>query len=231
MQRLWDRDTPFIELFGAGHLVYLAGMLLLLVGVVAGRRVVRRHYGSVLGIVTVVVLVQQVALYSWYALETGFDPAEALPLHISRVSTLVGLAYLLTRRTAYVDVLFYFGLFAYGSFLLPKLVYPPTHVVGMSFFVNHAVTILLPVVVAVGTGWRPTVPALWRAYAWFLGYLAVALVANALTGGNYFYLQDRPFLGSWPEGLYVPVALGATLALFWVGYAGSRLLRRDHIVT
>ena len=40
----------------------------------------------------------------------------------------------------------------------------------------------LPVFAWLTEGWRPTIPALWRAFAWFLLYYAVALVANAVTG-------------------------------------------------
>src|SRR5690625_4093123 len=77
---------------------------------------------------------QQVLLYSWYIFETGFDVSEALPLHISRISSILGIIYLITKNQKVLDVLFYFGLFAYGTFFYPQRVYPVYHAIGVSFF-------------------------------------------------------------------------------------------------
>src|SRR5699024_7240236 len=116
------------------------------------------------------------------------------------------------------------GLYAYASFSYPQQIQPVDNVLGWSFWINHAVTLLLPFFAWLTEGWRPTVPALWRAFGWFLVYYAAALVTNALTGGNYFYLRDRPIAAGWPDWAYLPGAALLTLALFWLGYAVAHLI-------
>lgn len=218
-----DADPGWIAIGGRDHLVYACGVVILALLLLHRRDWVRAHAGAVRRALLVVVVVQQLTLYGFYA-ATGWDSAESLPLHISRVSALLGLAYLATGSRRVMDVLFYLGLWAWASFGYPQNVQPVTNVLGWSFFVNHAVTLLLPVLAWVTTGWRPTRPALWRAYGWFLCYVAVAVTANALTGGNYFYQREQPLLPSLPQPWYLLLSVVATLALFWVGYGVSRLV-------
>lgn len=136
---------------------------------------------------------------------------------------ILGLVFLITRRPAWLNVQFFFGLFAYATFVLPSKIYPVTHVIGWSFFVSHTINIALPIFAGIAWGWRPTVRGLWKAYGWFLVYFVAAVVVNRLVGGNYFYLRDRPLLKSLPSPWYELGALAATLAIFWIGYGVSRL--------
>ncbi|GAA4873040.1 hypothetical protein GCM10025788_09060 [Serinicoccus chungangensis] len=122
-----------------------------------------------------------------------------------------------------MDVLFSFGLWAWASFAYPQNIQPPTTLLGLSFFVNHAVTLLLPALAWLTTDWRPSVPALWRAFGWFGLYLCVAVAANAAFDGNYFYQRERPLLPWLGQPGYLLASVLATLALFWLGYAVSRL--------
>lgn len=174
-----------------------------------------------------ILVVQQVSLYSWYIFETGFDIGESLPLHISRLSSILCIAYLMTTKKRVMDVLFYFGLYAYGSFLYPSRVYPIYHLMGLSFFINHAVTILLPIISTITTGWRPTIPALFKAYGWFLLYFFFVYFLNPLIDGNYFYLKYRPFFSHLPDSQYVPLVLAATFVIFLIGYYASRLIDKQ----
>ncbi|WP_109470980.1 TIGR02206 family membrane protein [Ornithinimicrobium cavernae] len=219
----FDADPGWITVGGPDHLIYVSLLLgtgALLIGC---RGWVRRHATVVRRAVAGVVVVQQVTLYGTY-LAQGAGVDDALPLHSCRIAILLGLIWLLTRWRPALDVAFYLGLYAYASFSYPQQVQPVDNVLGWSFWVNHAVTLLLPVFAWLTERWRPTVPALWRAFGWFLLYYLVALVTNALTGGNYFYLRDRPVAGSWPDWAYLPGAALATLALFWIGYAVARLV-------
>lgn len=218
-----DPDPGWIVIGGPDHLTYAVLFVLLAAGLVLLRDPVRRHALAVRRALAGVVVLQQVTLYGFY-LATGWDAAESLPLHISRVSALLGLAYLLTGHRRVMDVLFFFGLWAWASFSYPQQVQPADHVLGWSFFVNHAVTLLLPAFAWVTTDWRPTVSGLRRAFGWFLLYVVVAQTANALTGGNYFYQRERPLLPGVEQPWYLLLSVLATFALFWLGYAVSRLI-------
>lgn len=219
----FDADPGWISVGGIDHASYVALLLLTGALLIGCRGWVRRHAAAVRHTAAAVVIVQQCTLYATY-LAQGAGPDEALPLHSCRIAALLGLVWLLTRWRPALDVSFYLGLYAYASFSYPQQIQPVDNVLGWSFWINHAVTLLLPVFAWLTEGWRPTVPALWRAFAWFLVYYAVALVTNAITGGNYFYLRDRPVFATWPDWAYLPGAALATLAVFWIGYAVARLI-------
>lgn len=221
----FDADPGWIVVGGTDHLTYAS--LLILVGalLIGCRTWVREHASGVRRVVAGVVIVQQVTLYATYAWHgAGID--EALPLHSCRIAVVLSLIWLLTRWRPALDVAFYLGLYAYASFSYPQQIQPVDNVLGWSFWLNHTVTLLVPVFAWLTEGWRPTTRALWQAYGWFLIYYAIALGANAVTGGNYFYLRDRPVAASWPDWAYLPGAALATLVVFWIGYAAARLIGR-----
>lgn len=97
---------------------------------------------------------------------------------------------------------------------------------GWSFFINHAIVLLLPPFAWIVAGWRPTVRALWWAYGWFGVYVVVAVTANAMTGGNYLYQREKPVLPMLSGPVYLAATLVACLALFWLGLGISRLVLR-----
>ncbi|MGW9552476.1 TMEM164-related integral membrane acyltransferase [Citricoccus zhacaiensis] len=222
MASFLDPLAPYIPLFGVDHLLALGTVLAAVALLLAFRRQVRELAPVLRWGLLVLTLAQQVALYSYQALVAGWDWGDSLPLHISRVTTLILMAYLITGRRTVLEVGFYFGLYAYATFIYPQRIQPMDHLMGWSFLVSHAVTILVPVLAGIADGWRPTVRGLWRSYAWFLAYFGVVLGVNALTDGNYFYLKFRPFLQALPDPLYWLAACAATLALMWIGYAVAR---------
>jgi len=218
MNLFWDEEAPFIRVFRGHHFIYIIGMLLIFLWIVRNQQIIKEKREAIRRILLIIAVGQQVLLYSWYLLETGFDISESLPLHISRISSILGIVYLLTARKRVMDVLFYFGLFAYGSFLYPQRIYTFYHVMGVSYFINHALTILLPIFAFISYHWRPTKQALYEAYGWFVIYFFFVYFLNPFIDGNYFYLKYRPVFSDWPDFVYVPGALIFTYILFWIGY-------------
>lgn len=225
METFLDPHPEFIPVGGRDHLIFVLGLLTVATALIAGRHWVREQALLVRRVLLGVMVVQQLTLYGFYA-TTGWIWADSLPLHISRISAILVLVYLATGSRRVMDVLFFFGLWAWASFSYPQNVQPVTNVLGVSFWVNHVITLLVPFFAVITTSWRPTVRALWRAYGWFLVYVALAVVANALTGGNYFYQRAKPLLPMVPQPWYLMLSLLATLALFWLGYAVARLVLR-----
>lgn len=223
MQHFFRHDVEPLVIGGADHRTYLAFYLTLLVLLLSARDLVRRRQELVRGILVLVSLAQQVVMYGHH-LARGDRWADALPLHICRVCTLLGLVWLLTGQDGVMQLVFYLGLFAYGSLAYPYGIEPRDHVMGWSFVVNHSLTLLLPVYAAVVAGWRPTLRGLGGSYLAFLGFLAVAERTNRRTGGNYFYLQDRPVLRTLSHRRYLAVTAAGTVVLFGAGYAVSRLV-------
>ena len=166
----FDADPGWIAVGGADHLTYV-GLLILAGALLLGcRGWVRRRARALRRGTAVVVIVQQVTLYTTYLLNgAGLD--EALPLHSCRIAALLGLVWLLTRWRPALDVSFYFGLYAYASFSYPQQIQPVHNVLGWSFWINHAVTLLLPVFGYVGLVYTIAMAALggWWIYLGILG--------------------------------------------------------------
>lgn len=222
----WSEEAPYIVPFSTQHFIYIAIVVVLLAVLLGNRLKVKANREKIRVGLLIVFILQQILLYGWYIFETGFDISESLPLHISRVTSLLGIYYLITKNARVLDIVFFFGLFAYGSFLYPQRVYAIDHVVGLSFLVNHAITLLLPYFGYIAYGWRPGVKGLVRAYVAFLVYFTFVYFLNPLIDGNYFYLKYRPFFQDWPEYVYVPTVMLVTLIGFAGAYLIVRLIRR-----
>lgn len=226
MNPFWHENAPFIKVFRGHHLVYILGMFTLFFLMVRNKRKIIKNRELVRRSLLMIAILQQMLLYSWYIFETGFALSEALPFHISRISSILGIVFLITINKNILDILFYFGLFAYGSLIYPQRVYTFYHVLGISYFINHALTILLPLIAMIVSEWRPTKSGLYKAYSWFVFYFFFVYFLNLLIDGNYFYLKYRPFFAHWPDVVYIPVALATIFLLFWIGYNGARWLER-----
>ncbi len=226
MNSFWDQDVQYIPLFGFHHNVYMLLMLGLLIILVVNYQCIKENKESIRKWVLGASIIQQIGLYSWYIFEMDFDLGESLPFHISRVSSILGIIYLITQNRKVLNVLFYFGLYAYGSFFYPSRVYPGYHLMGLSFFINHAITILLPILVAVISDWRPSRSGVIYSYGWFLLYFIFVYFFNPLVNGNYFYLKYRPFFAEWPDSIYIPFVLIFTLLIFIIGYLGARTIEK-----
>ncbi|CAM3677861.1 TIGR02206 family membrane protein [Cohnella lubricantis] len=227
MNSWWSAEVDYIQPFSMQHLVYIAIVLAVLAALVICRGKLRAQSSKITAVVLTVAILQQMMLYSWYAAETGFNMNDSLPLHICRITTLLGIYFLITKNTIVLDVIFYFGLFAYGSFLYPQRIYPITHSQGLSYLLSHMLVILLPYYGYKITGWRPTLKGVIRTYGLFVVYFFFVYFLNPLIDGNYFYLKYRPFFGGWPDLAYVPATLAVTLVGFLLAFAVVRSCIRN----
>lgn len=139
-------------------------------------------------------------------------------MHLCRISTLIGIVYLLTKNNSLMVFVFYYGIFTYFSFLLPFNIYPPYHVMGISYLISHAVTLILPFIAWYTWGWRPNIKNLPLVSFGFVAYLALAIWVNGAVQGNYFYLVTRPLLKDLSILTYNSLALIVTLSGFAFAY-------------
>ena len=218
-------DEYFIQPFDGQHAIYLSIFLVILFLILRLHKKIRQNPEPLLRGTLIVSVLQVLLLYASYIAE-GFNWAEGLPLHISRVSTFIGIFWMLTRKPIFMDILFFFGIYAYGSFLYPSRIHPITHPIGWSFLINHVVTILLPLIAVIAYDWRPTLRAYWRSVLCFLIYLAAAMVTNELVNGNYFYMTKRIVLQDIPLWQYTIFIIFFTLILFALfGWAAHQLIK------
>lgn len=208
----------YISLFSLDHLLYIGGLLGLGTALFLNKQKVKKKRETITTLIILISLGQQILLYSSYFYLFDFDLAESLPLHISRINSLLVIWYLFTRNETVFKVLCFFGLYAWTSFLYPSRVHGVLHPIGVSFFVNHVITLLLPFYGMIAYGERVKKGDKKIAFFWFLAYLVTAISVNHLVDGNYFYLKHKPIFGFLPDAIYIPLLVLFTYLFFTLGY-------------
>lgn len=213
-------DAPFISAFSLAHFLYLSAFFAILTFILTNQELLVANHVLIARGLLAISIGQQIMLYSWYYFETGFDVKQALPLHICRISTLLGIVYLLTGNAVVMNVLFYFGLYAYFSFFMPSRINKIYHVSGLSYFINHVITILLPYYAHFTTGWLPTMPGLCLSLVFFVVFYVLAYFVNQHVDGNYFYMKNRPLpvLSKVSDEIYHLVNFAFASGLFIFAY-------------
>lgn len=215
LQMLYSPDAPYVKIYSVEHVLYLLFCIGFVVIFIRSYRSVRTHANTIAKVFLGILLFQQVfLLYGWYALCTNAFWSEGLPLQLCRVSSLLTICFLIKKDSRIMDVIFYFSIYALISLFYPLSVYNFFHISGISYMINHLITVLIPIFGAIAFRWQPTWKGFFRAVAAFTVYLPVAILANRLTGGNYFYLVQRPFLNSLAPWLYNSLAYLVTVGGF-----------------
>ncbi len=209
--------ADYITLFNPDHIIYILGMILVGIALFIKRDALKEDRSKITAAILIVSVFQQILLYSSYYFILDFDLGESLPLQISRVNTILGIIFLITKNEKVFRVLALFGLFAWLSFLYPSRVYGITHPIGWSFFINHVVTLLLPFYGIIAYNMKIKTMDSLKVFPWFVLYVAVAYFVNMLTDGNYFYLKHKPIFAGLHDLFYIPLSLIFTLMLFMAG--------------
>ncbi len=210
-------DAPYVQVLSIEHLLFLAACAFIVFVFVRSHRAICFHRERVSVVMLGIILFQQIFLmYGWYLLVTapGELLKQALPLEMCRISSLLTICFLITKDQRFMDVIFYFSIFALCSLVYPKNIYHFAHVNGISYMINHLMTVLTPIFGAIAYDWRPSWKAFVRATAVFSVFLPVVLIVNHLTGGNYFYQVDRPFWNDMTPWLFSTITYVGTVGGF-----------------
>ena len=200
-------DAPYVEIFSLPHILYILFCGLTIFLLVKFRKLLTEKRDTVCKIVLWITIFQQVVLqYGWYIFATDIFWKDGLPSHLCRISSIFVMVFLITKNPKAMDIVFCFGTFAIASFFYPKNCYHLLHINGLSYMINHLVTVAMPVFAALAYGWRPTWAGFRRSVKLFTLYFPVMLLANRLFDGNYLYMTDRPFafLDAMPVWIYNP---------------------------
>ncbi|OFK59804.1 hypothetical protein HMPREF2811_00485 [Globicatella sp. HMSC072A10] len=210
--------TDFIKPFGPNHLLYIG--IVIIVGFLLFTNIpfVRNHRDQISMMVLIISIIQQCILYGYYLLFFKFDLSESMPLHISRINSIIGILYLATKNKLVIKVLSFTGAFALLSFLYPSRVQSITHPLGVSFLVNHIITLLLPFFAMVVYDFRIQKADKQLPFILMMVYMMIVYVINPIVNGNYFYLVKRPFafLNGMADSLYLIHCAVVTFVLFSV---------------
>lgn len=215
LEHYYSYTAPYVKMYSLEHILYLLGCVLAVYLFIRFRGPIAKHRDIVGKMMLGIILFQQIFLmYGWYALVLDDFVREGLPLEMCRISTLLTILFLLTKDKRFMDVIFYFSIYALCSLVYPKNIYHLLHVNGLSYMINHLMTILTPIFGVIAYGWKPTWKSFRRAAIAFTVYLPVVVLVNHLTGGNYFYLVDRPFWNDMAAWLFIAIAYVGTVGGF-----------------
>ncbi len=212
-----EKVAPYLELYSLPHILYLIACVVTVFLFIRCRKGIRQHRDTVSKVMLGIILFQQIFLmYGWYLCVTPADELlkQALPLEMCRVSSILTIVFLLNKDKRIMDVIFYFSIFALCSLVYPKNIYHLLHVNGISYMINHLMTVITPLFGAIAYGWKPNWKSFARAGIAFSVYFPVVLIVNHLTGGNYFYQVDRPFWNAMAPWLFSTITYVGTMAGF-----------------
>lgn len=212
-----------ISILGENHLLYV-GILLFFGALLFFNPIKIRKYRRKLTTgILIVSLLQQCLLYGYFIVFDIFTVAASLPLHLSRLTSILGIVFLITNNPKLFSVIAYFSLFAWLSFLVPTDIQPINHPLGVSFITNHVITLLLPfyIIIAYQVTLSPT--AKYVAYAWLSLYILTVFFLNPILEGNYFYLVDKPIFKMIPDPVYL---IGVYIVSFLLFLIGEQFFKR-----
>ena len=120
---------------------------------------------------------------------------EALPFHLcDRLRYILSYG-LITGDERALAITYYWGILLNPQAIVtPYLpyVHHPAWVQFAGYWFFHMVALIVPIVMVAGFGWRPT----WRDFRFVAavspGWMAVAGLANRITGGNYGFFAHKP---------------------------------------
>ena len=224
MDRMINPDTPYIE---PGDFSYFLYMFLLAVAAYVIYRLrfnVSRNTSLTLLIFLLISVFQRALINSWYLINDDYSLSYSLPFQICRVIIWLIIIQFFVRKDFLNQTIFYIGLFAYAAFFYPIGIHPVWHMAGWAFFILHAANVLFPLAIHFAMGFIPSLKGVFQAYVIFAVYFLFVHFLNPLVGGNYFFINNRPFFHDMNEALYVIVNLAGTFIGFITVYFIIRLI-------
>jgi hypothetical integral membrane protein (TIGR02206 family) len=170
-----------------------------------------------------------VLLVAWFlayhlvvALQSSYELDFDLPLHLTDAATIAAAVALWTLRPLLFELTYFWGLTASLQATVTPGLGADDHFPSFfywQYFITHAGVVVAAVLLAFGLGLTARPGAVPRAFLATAAWAAAAAAANALTGGNYMFLSERPqtaslldYMGPWPW--YILGAGLLALALF-----------------
>ncbi len=201
----YAEGAPYVKAYSWPHLAYLSVCALLIFGIIYFRKQIAAKKETIGRVFLWISLFQQVVLlYGWNLFVANSFIEDGLPLHMCRVACIAGVIYLISKNNKIMDIMFSFGIFALVSLFYPSGVYHFLHMEGISYMINHILTVLIVIFAAICYGWCPSWQGFKRSVVVFTVFMPLTMIANAIIpDSNYFYLTERPFAFLMPIPLYI----------------------------
>jgi hypothetical integral membrane protein (TIGR02206 family) len=186
----------------------------------------RTHRGRWTSVVSRGLAILLLAAFLAYPLVLGlasdYKLNSDLPLHLTDAVTVVAALALWTPKPLLFEVTYFWGLTASAQAVLTPGLSADEGVSSFVFwhyFITHSGVVVAALFLAFGLGLTPRPGAVWWIFLATAAWAAVAALGNAITGGNYMFLSERPetpslldYMGPWPW--YILGSALLALALF-----------------
>lgn len=218
--------TP-VELFGKGHLIALAIIVLCCFLQFYFRKVWgEREKKIIRWAFAIAILVSESSLHIWSLYWGIWDIQTMLPLHACSVVIWLSVYMLLTKNYAIYEWVYFLGLGgAMQAVLTPAdaAAYNFPHFRIMQTFTSHGLLINIAIYMTVVEGFRPTWQSFKRIFIWLNLYMVVIFFLNLAIGSNYLFVAGKPdfptlldALAPWPWYILELEAVG--FAIFFILY-------------
>lgn len=224
IDQLFKSSNPGLIPFSLQHIILLiAPIVLILLLVLNKERLKSKKYSCVIknGLL-IMLLIQQVLLYTWYLFTESFNIKDALPLYPCRICGILCIVLLIKMNKQLFDLLFFWGL--PGATI--ALLVPDTSNLGfpnamfIQFFIGHIGILVTIVYLLIIQNYYPTRKSLLNCYKISFVYVAGIIVFNKLANSNYAYLAEKPsssFLDKLPGyPFHIPIFVGFMFLSFYI---------------
>jgi len=206
------------DLLAGEHLAALAGIAAsIFILVVAARQ----RPGAWIGVLAVVLVVDEVSWWVYLAAGGG-EPgqrAQPLPLQLCDVAIFIAALALLTRHPLLVEVSYFWGLAGtIQALFTPDL---PQHFPSYPYFqyyIAHGGVVAAALILVVGLRIRPRPWSFVRVAGLTVAYAAFVGIVDTITGADYMYLRTKPlaatpldWMGPWPWYIFSATVVGVVL--------------------
>lgn len=202
MQSFLDPNAQMVQIGDYNHVIYLLGISIILFLLFRFNHQIKENPWHVMLGVLIFAVVQRIVSVSYYVIVGEFTVTDSLPLHICRVVCYLIIIQFFVKQKWLDQVIFYFGLFAYASFIYPVGISPALHMLGVSFFMLHSLIIVYPIIRYFTNGFVPSFRGAFQSAVLFAVYLTGMQLLNNAIGSNYFYTEDRPFMHDLSDPVY-----------------------------
>ena len=202
MQSFLDPNAQTVQIGDFNHVIYLLGISIILFLLFKFRNQIKENSGRVMLGILIFAVVQRIVSVSYYVIVGEFTVTDSLPLHICRLVCYLIIIQFFIKKKWLDQVIFYFGIFAYASFVYPVGISPALHMLGMSFFMLHSLIIVYPIIRYFTNGFVPSLRGAFQSAILFSVYLTGMQLLNNAIGSNYFYTEERPFMHDLSDPVY-----------------------------
>ncbi len=234
MQRYfaYEYDGAAFELFGTGHLVYLAMLAAVILFLIWGwKGPDDRSRNRVRLFIATVMLLNEIAWHAWNIGTGAWSVRVNLPLHLCGISIWSAIYMLYTRDYRLYQIIFFVGLGGAAQAVITPSAgeYGLPHFRAFQTLISHGMLVIAMVFVTTIEGQRPTWMSLWKTMLALNVYLVVVTAINYALGSNYMFTLQKPHtaslfdvMGPWPWYLLTAEVLAVILfSLLYLPFALS----------